>query len=125
MIIAVAIFITSCVGPFTMEDNGSTVNLPIDDVFEIDLETSGSNGYVWKLMNYDTTVVKQVGEPVFESKDGSVGSSGIKTYKFKTLADGKADLLIVYSRRWEEHKQPAKMFKMKIVVGTMGRILEE
>jgi len=120
-----SIIAVSCAGPYTFEDSGSTVNLSVDDVFEIDLETSGTTGYIWKLMNYDTTVVVLVGEPEFKSKDDRIGSAGIKTYKFKTVANGATDLLLVYRKRWEEHEQHPKMFKMKVVVGTMGQILDE
>lgn len=126
VLIAVVFFTSSCAGPFTDEDNGKTVNLSIDDPFEIELEGNASTGFTWQIMPYDSTVIKQVGEPEFKSNDeGRIGSGGIITFKFQTIADGQTELLLVYRRRWEEHKPPTKMFKMKIVVGTMGRILEE
>ena len=126
VLVASIIIITSCVGPFTIDDSGTTVNLGIDDPFEIELDGNASTGYSWKVMPYDSTVIKQIGEPVFSSNDdGRVGSGGTITFKFQTIAAGQTDLLLVYHRKWEEHKAPAKMFKMKIVAGTMGRILEE
>ncbi len=125
ILVASIIFITSCVGPFTIEDSGTTVNLGIDDPFEIELMGNASTGYSWQVMPYDSTVIRQVGEPEFKSNDDRIGSGGIITFKFKTIAAGQTDLLLVYHRKWEEHKPPASMFKMKIVVGTMGRILEE
>ena len=125
VIVVLVIFITSCAGPFTIDDSGTTVNLGIDDPFEIELVGNASTGYSWQVMPYDSTVIKQVGEPEFKSKDDRVGSSGLITFKFQTIADGQTDLILVYSRKWEENKPPAKTFSMKIVVGTMGRILEE
>ena len=125
VLIASMIFIISCVEPFTIDDSGSTVNLGIDDPFEIELVGNASTGYIWKVMPYDSTIIKQIGEPGFNSDDDRVGSSGTITFKFQTIAAGQTDLLLVYHRKWEEHKPPARLFKMKIVVGTMGRILEE
>lgn len=120
-----AIFISSCAGPFTVDDNGTTVNLGIDDPFEIELVGNASTGYTWQVMPFDSTVIEQVGEPEFESNDGRIGSAGAITFKFQTIAAGQTDLLLVYRRKWEENEPPAKTFEMKIVVGTMGRILED
>ncbi len=125
VLVVLVILISSCAGPFTIDDNGTTVNLGIDDPFEIELVGNASTGYSWQVMPYDSTVIKQVGEPEFKSKDDRVGSAGLITFKFQTIADGQTDLILVYSRKWEENKPPAKTFNMKVVVGTMGRILEE
>ena len=125
MLVAIIIFVSSCAGPFTIEDSGTTVNLGIDDPFEIELQGNASTGFAWQVMPYDSTIIKQVGEREYTANDDRVGSAGTYTYKFQTTAAGQTDLLLVYHRKWEEHKPPVKMFKMKIVVGTMGRILEE
>ena len=125
VLVVSVIFITSCAGPFTIDDSGTTVNLGIDDPFEIELVGNASTGYSWQVMPFDTTVIKQVAEPEYNAKDDRVGPAGTYTFKFQTIAAGQTDLLLIYNRKWEEHKPPAKMFKMKIVVGTMGRILEE
>ncbi|HJN06815.1 MAG TPA: protease inhibitor I42 family protein [Bacteroidales bacterium] len=125
IIVCFTVFITSCAGPFTIEDSGSTVNLTNDDPFEIELEGNASTGYTWQVMPFDSTVIKQVGEPEFNSKDGKIGSGGMITFKFQTIGDGQTDLLLVYRRLWEENEPPAKKFELKIVVGTMGRILED
>lgn len=122
--ICIAILITSCAGPFTIADSGTTVNLSNDDPFEIELEGNASTGYTWQVMPFDSSVIKQVGEPEFKANDGRIGSGGMITFKFQTIADGQTDLLLVYHRRWEKNEPPAKKFEMKIVVGTMGRILE-
>ncbi|RLD78865.1 MAG: hypothetical protein DRJ10_09680 [Bacteroidetes bacterium] len=125
LIVVVALFVSSCAGPFTIDDNGKTVNLTIDDPFEIDLAGNASTGYSWQILPYDSTVIKQVGKPEFKSNDsGAVGSGGIITFKFQTVADGQTNLRMVYGRKWEQNVPAAKSFEMKIVVGTMGRILE-
>lgn len=122
----IAIFtITSCAGPYTIEDSGSTVNMSVDGVFEVDLSGNASTGYTWQIVSFDSTVIEQVGDPVFVPKDDKIGSGGIVTFKFSTIANGETTLLMVYKRKWEEHKLHDKVYEMKIVVGTMGRIMEE
>lgn len=117
--------ITSCAGPYTIEDSGSTVNMSVDGVFEVNLEGNSSTGYSWQVVSFDSTVIKQLGDSKYEPKDDKTGSSGIYTYEFKTVANGETKLLMVYKRKWEEHKLHDKVFEMNVVVGTMGRILEE
>ncbi len=108
-----------------MNDNGTTVNLGIDDVFEIELEGNASTGYLWEIVGYDSTVIKRTGDVKFVPEDDRTGSGGTYVYSFQTIAAGQTWLEMVYKRRWEEHKLHDKTFRIKIVSGTMGRILEE
>lgn len=119
------LIITSCEGPYTFENSGSTINLSTYDPFEIELEGNASTGYTWQIVSYDSTVIKQVGEKEYKANDDRTGSAGTYTYKFQTIGDGQTTLVLVYKRKWEEHTLHDKTFEMKVVVGTMGRILEE
>ncbi|NQU34929.1 MAG: protease inhibitor I42 family protein [Bacteroidetes bacterium] len=119
------VIVSSCVGPFTIENSGSSVNLGNDDPFEIELSGNPSTGYTWQVVSFDSTVIKQVGDPVYKASSDRIGSAGMYTFKFQTIADGQTNLLLVYKRKWEEHTLHDKTFEMKIVVGTMGRILED
>jgi inhibitor of cysteine peptidase len=123
-----AIFVAamiSCTGPYTINDSGSTINLGIDDPFDVQLSGNASTGYTWEIISYDSTVVKQLGEVKFIPDDDRIGSGGNYLYSFQTVAAGQTDLVMVYKRRWDEHKLHDKTFRLKVVVGTMGRILEE
>ncbi len=127
LITLIAFFTMSCTSePYTSKDNGSTVNLSVDDPFEIQLVTNSSTGYKWQVAQLNNTVIKQIGKPVYEIKEGSaIGASGLVTFKFQTVANGQADLRLEYVRGFEENETPSKTFEIKIVVGTMGRILED
>ncbi len=118
-------FLTFCAGPFTEKDNGRTINLGIDDPFEIELTGNPSTGYIWEAVSYDTLLVKQVGEAGFEPNSDTIGSGGKYTFRFQTVAAGQTTLVLIYYRKFEENKPPAKTFELKVVSGTMGRILEE
>ena len=125
VIIFSVFLIASCAGPYTMENSGSTINLGNDDPFEVELVGNPSTGYTWQVASFDSTVIKQVGEPEYVTKDDRIGSSGMYTFKFQTIGDGQTRLLMVYKRKWEEHTLHDKTFEMEVVVGTMGRILEQ
>ena len=76
VLVVLVVFISSCAGPYTIDDSGTTVNLGNDDPFEIELVGNASTGYSWQVMPYDSTVIKQIGVPEFKSKDDRIGSAG-------------------------------------------------
>ncbi|MDP2723432.1 MAG: protease inhibitor I42 family protein [Bacteroidales bacterium] len=115
----------SCMDPIVMTDNGKTYNLSIDEVFQIQLPGNPTTGYSWRIMPYDETVVKQLGEPSYKVNDDKIGTGGIYTFKFQTIADGQAELILNYARKWDSLTEPSRTFKIMIVSGTMGQILEE
>ena len=120
-----SIFLTSCTKPYTEEDNGRTINLGIYDPFEIELAGNPSTGYIWDVLSYDSTIIKQVGKAEFEPIDDKIGSGGKYTFNFQTIAAGQTTLVLIYYRKFEENVPPAKTFELKVVSGTMGRILED
>jgi len=120
-----SIFLTSCTQPFTEEDNGRTINFGIDDPFEIELAGNPSTGYIWDVLSYDSTIIKQVGKAEFEPFDDKIGSGGKYTFNFQTIAAGQTNLVLIYYRKFEENVLPAKTFELKVLSGTMGRILED
>ncbi len=124
LLILISGIIMSCQGPYTAENNGKTITLSIDDPFEVELVSNPSTGYSWDVVSYDSSVIIQVGKPVSESSNsGAVGSPGKVTYNFKAVADGQTTLEMVYRKGWEPNSV-SRSFKLYIVVGTMGRILD-
>ena len=126
-ILIVLLFIFSgCTNkPFTMRDNGHTVELELDTPFEIELEGNSSTGNTWKVVEIDTNVIQQIGKPGFVPSGDLIGSGGTYTYRFQTVGNGETELVLAYSRSFESGEPPAKTFRMKVICGTMGRILGE
>ena len=123
LVLLFGMFLTSCVKPFTEKDNGTTINLGIDDPFEIELEGNPTTGYIWEVASFEASIIKQIGEARFEPDDGKPGSGGKYTFEFQTIAAGQTSLTLIYHRKFEENEPPT--FTMEIVAGTMGRILED
>ena len=116
----------SCINqePYTINDSGKSITLSNFSEFEVQLNANASTGYQWQIMTYDSTVIKQVGEPIYEPKDDRIGSSTNVTYKFQAIADGSTILVMEYRRPWETDKPASKVFEMQVAVGTIGRIEE-
>lgn len=110
--------------PFTIDNSGESVTFSNDSEFQVQLVTNASTGNQWVVMPYDSTVIKQLGEPVYTKDDDRIGSSSLATYTFKAVADGSTKLVMEYGRRWETEKPALKVFELNIAVGTMGRLEE-
>ncbi|MDZ7741184.1 MAG: protease inhibitor I42 family protein [Bacteroidota bacterium] len=121
LVLFLAIF-SSCSNPFTMRDSGRTVEFSLNAQFQVDLTGNPSTGYIWQVSQYDDHVIRQIGEPKFEVKDKKIGSPGVYTFTFETIAPGQTTLELVYTRKFEPGTEAAKTFKLDIISGTMGRI---
>jgi inhibitor of cysteine peptidase len=115
----------SCVGPYTIEDSGKTIELSEDTPFEIELVGNPSTGYQWQVSEINEEVVKQIGKADYKTEDDRIGSAGKYTFHFQAVGQGECDLRLTYTRRFEPNAEPAKTFNLKVICGTMGRIEAE
>jgi len=115
----------SCSGPYTAEDDGRTIELGIDDPFEIELDGNPTTGYIWDVLFYDSTIIKQIGKADYQAISDALGSGGKYTFKFQTISAGSTSLQLIYYRSFEKNVPPAKTFTMEVISGTMGRIETE
>ena len=107
---------TSCMGPLTDKDNGRTIELSEDSPFTVQLQCPNKKDY-WKVLEYDNTVIKQIGEPTIKP----VSDKRIFEFQFQAIDDGSTTLLIAYFSK-EEPSIVQQTFEIKIIYGTMGRI---
>lgn len=115
-----------CVGcgnlSFTEQDDGRTVNLPVDDPFRVVLKGNPTTGYQWMLAPIESDAVTLIGEPAYKPASDRVGGGGAYTFRFQTKGDGEAVLRFVYRRPFESNTPPVQTFSLNVLVGTMGRI---
>jgi inhibitor of cysteine peptidase len=117
----VLIFITACSSSkqvnLTAADKDSQVDVRAGDQIVITLDSNPSTGYTWEVKDLNTTILEQVGDPVFSSSNpGLVGSVGSLTITFKALKAGTATLTLVYHRPWETGIDPIDTFAVTITV---------
>lgn len=111
------IIVSSCSsGPLTMSDNNTKVEYQLDSPFQIQLEGDAEGKNKWILESEIEPVI------TLTNKSSSVKNDKmIYTFNFKVNTDGEKDVVLVYQN---EDEQP-KVFQVKVIAGTMGRILED
>ncbi len=114
LIIGVAFLFAACAGPYTYKDSGKSVELSVNDVFEVVLEGETNTGYSWQVVE-PTSFVKLESTSTQKGKDDLVES----TFHFKAVAQGQETLVLEYSNG----EVTKKSFELRLVVGTLGSVL--
>lgn len=107
---------TACAGPFTYEDNGSRIEMGLNDTFEVVLSGEANTGYSWRLIK-PTSFIKLESPPTLKTNGNSVEY----TFNFETLVQGEETIFLVYSN----DKEIKKRFEISVVIGTLGSILSD
>lgn len=104
----------SCSGPLTELNNNSTVEYQLDSPFQIQLEGDAEGINKWLLDSQIEPIITLIDQNTI-FKDGKK----LYNFNFKVNVDGEKNVVLVYQN---EGKQ-LKMFQVKVIAGTMGRIL--
>jgi inhibitor of cysteine peptidase len=107
------------VATYTESNNGDNLNLKINDVISIKLESNATTGYKWNLSEENSSGIISLVSSDYtekENKDNLVGVGGFETFTFKTVSRGSTTLILTYNRPWEKDIQPEKIFKLNISV---------
>jgi inhibitor of cysteine peptidase len=122
LMISLVFVSAGCAGPYTAQDSGKTVEIPIDGEFTVELRGNPTTGFVWEVGESNQQVVQQVGEPKYKADAQRIGAGGLYTFTFQGKGAGETLLKMVYLRPFQRDLPPAKTFELKVIVGTMGRI---
>jgi inhibitor of cysteine peptidase len=117
--VVILLALAACSAPaakLKLADSGSTLDLKNGQTFTVALEGAPTTGYIWELKEIDPAVVELVGEPEYKSDSILIGSGGVFTYKFKTIAAGTSNLKLVYYRPWKDNVEPLKVFMVQVNV---------
>ncbi|WP_026449655.1 protease inhibitor I42 family protein [Aequorivita capsosiphonis] len=105
---------TGCAGPYTYKDSGSSVELSVNDTFEIVLKGESESKYSWQLVKPNSFV-----ELVSAALQKTKGNEIEYTFKFRASGQGKETLSLIYSDGMEVENT----FELLVVIGTLGPIL--
>jgi len=86
-------------------NNGEQIELALGEVLAVRLESNPSTGYVWEIDELDESVIRQIGEAVFELSvpdNPPPGTGGWATYRFEAVGEGKSELRLLYHQPWTE-----------------------
>ena len=106
----------ACSSPYTYKDNGSTIELSEDDPFEIGLKSEASSDFKWQL-DSSLEFIKLLGTSTVKDNDDTI----VYNFNFKTLSDGEEVIRLVLTNGITVNK----VFEIKVIVGTIGRITSE
>ena len=104
---------------YTESNNGDNLNLKINDVITIKLESNATTGYKWNLSEENNSGIIAIVSSDYtekENKDNLVGSGGFETLTFKAVSRGSATIILTYNKPWEKDVQPEKIFKLNTLV---------
>jgi inhibitor of cysteine peptidase len=95
---------------YTESNNGDNVNLKINDVITIRLESNATTG--------DTGIASFISSDYKQTSTDKelTGAGGYETFTFKAKSKGNAAIALTYNKPWEEGVAPLKTFKINIVV---------
>jgi inhibitor of cysteine peptidase len=88
-------------------ENGQSFTVSVGDTIEVTLPGNPTTGFEWTaaLSDEDGALLEQEGDPTYvpETADETlVGGGGTYTFRFKALAEGQAELKLVYTRSFED-----------------------
>ena len=102
----------------TDADNGKQITVKSGNLVTLTLVSNPTTGYSWQVMEIDSVILIQDGEPEYKQSPGSeglVGAGGTETFRFKAVGSGETVLSLGYMRPWES-VQPTETFKVQVVV---------
>ena len=104
---------------YTESNNGDNLNLKINDVIKIRLESNITTGFKWNLSSEtDTGIVSLIYSDYEQTSTDKelVGAGGYETFTFKANSKGNTAIVLTYNKPWEEGVEPLKTFKINIIV---------
>jgi predicted secreted protein len=99
--------------------DGREVKLQVGETLEVSLSENASTGHRWsispELKRKLTPTLRETDETV-DASSRPPGNSGVRHLYFEGVSAGTAELEIEYRRSWENHKPPARGFKLHVLV---------
>ena len=100
---------------FTDQDDGASVSLVPDDVFQIRLMENPTTGFRWRLSVWDSSILELMRDTFVPSDSSQHGSGGQHVWEFVARGPGHNSLQMTYRRAWGA-ANPAKAFSLHVFV---------
>lgn len=103
----------------TESNNGQSLNLKVNEMIQIRLESNITTGFKWNLSNEtDANIVTLIysGYKQASTDKKLVGAGGYETFTFKAKSKGNTAIILTYKQPWEKVVAPLKTFKINIAV---------
>lgn len=112
----VILLLTCCSGPYTFKDNGKTITVSEDDVFEIRLEGKPNSDAVWEFAA-DPEFLK-----IEKSETNTLDANSVEySFYLQAVSAGIDHLQLIYT----DGNSITDNFEITVIVGTVGLIETE
>ena len=97
--------------------NGTQKELARGQTIAVALDSNPTTGYSWAVSDVDQNVLRQLGDPSYQSPNTKLtGVGGVETFRFEAANAGLTTLKLVYRRSWETNIAPIKTFTVQVAV---------
>ena len=105
----------------TEKDNMGEVQIELGGILTVKLESTPGTGYTWRLVRNDPGLLKQMGEPLPETrlvdpKKKIVGAPEDLVFRFRAQGKGSNILSLEYLREFEKKAAPLKTFSVTVQI---------
>jgi len=100
-----------------MADNGHQIEVEVDQILVISLESNPTTGFGWELVELEDPILQLMGEAEFQPSESKeiVGAGGTEIFRIKVVGTGQTTLTLVYRRSWEEGVDPLETFRLNVI----------
>ena len=97
------------------EQQGKGVAARVGQVIVVDLEAAPTTGYRWEVEGADAAILRQKGEPEFETKAPLLlGAPAQQRTRLEVVGTGQCTLTLAYRRPWEAGTVPLKTYSVQV-----------
>ncbi len=120
-----ALAFASCSGIgdiLTEKNNGGSIDMEVNDLVNIELESNPTTGYGWFLSEEtDGSIISLIDSGFIQPKKDKklMGAGGYEVFSFKAVSNGKTSIILNYERPWEEEVEPLEVFEITVSVGPL------
>ena len=101
-----------------MADNGRQIEVEVDQILVISLESNPTTGFGWELIEIEDPILQSMGDAEFQPSESKevVDAGGTEIFRIKVVGTGQTILTLVYRRSWEEDVDPLETFRINVIV---------
>lgn len=102
----------------TIDNNGETVKMDLDDEVKVSVRTRIAQGYTWVTELAEGGIIVQVGESVLDGSCGDFAAPGceeMETFTFQAAGPGIGAIRLKCFRAWDPEADPIETFDAKII----------
>jgi predicted secreted protein len=101
----------------TKADDGKEITVAKGAIIEVKLEQSAGTGYLWEIVDPDTTHLKVLQTANIPLAQGKIsGGPLLRTWKIKAVESGQTNLKVFLYRSWEGVDKAADKLQVKILI---------